>query len=55
MIKRADIIGSKSNVAKKARLPQATRGNYSDTFNLNQFNIKGSLLSLKHHFLAVPL
>ena len=42
MIKRADIIGSKSNVAKKARLPQATCGNYSDTFNLNQFNIKGS-------------
>ena len=57
MIKRADIEGSKSNVAKNARLPQASYpcGNYSDTFNLNQFNIKGSLLSLKHHFLAVPL
>ena len=44
MIKRADIEGSKSNVAKNARLPQASYpfGNYSDTFNLNQFNIKGS-------------
>ena len=44
MIKRADIEGSKSNIAKNARLPQASYicGNYSDTFNLNQFNIKGS-------------
>ena len=44
MIKRADIEGSKSNVAKNARMPQASYpcGNYSDTFNLNQFNIKGS-------------
>ena len=44
MIERADIEGSKSNVAKNARLPQASYpcGNYSDTFNLDQIKIKGS-------------
>ncbi len=45
MIGRADIEGSKSDVAKNAWPPQASYpcGNYSDTSNLRFLMIKGSL------------
>ena len=45
MIGRADIEGSKSNVAMNARLPQASYpcGNFSDTSSLKFKNAKGSI------------
>ena len=44
MIKRADIEGSKSNVAMNARLPQASYpcGNFSDTSTKGPKNQRGS-------------
>ena len=45
MIGRADIEGSKSNVAMFAWLPQASYpcGNFSDTSNLMNREVKGSI------------
>ena len=45
MIGRADIEGSKSNVAMNAWLPQASYpcGNFSDTSNLMNREVKGSI------------
>ena len=45
MIGRADIEGSKSNVAMNAWLPQASYpcGNFSDTSSRTQFRPKGSI------------
>ena len=45
MIGRADIEGSKSNVAMNAWLPQASYpcGNFSDTSSLKLLNTKGSI------------
>ena len=45
MIGRADIEGSKSNVAMSAWLPQASYpcGNFSDTSNLMNREVKGSI------------
>ena len=45
MIGRADIEGSKSNVAMNAWLPQASYpcGNFSDTSSLKFLNTKGSI------------
>ena len=45
MIGRADIEGSKRNVAMKAWLPQASYpcGNFSDTSNLKLLKTKGSI------------
>jgi hypothetical protein len=45
MIGRADIEGSKSNVAMNAWLPQASYpcGNFSDTSNLRFLMVKGSI------------
>ncbi len=45
MIGRADIEGSKSNVAMDAWLPQASYpcGNFSDTSSLKLLNAKGSI------------
>ena len=45
MIGRADIEGSKSNVAMNAWLPQASYpcGNFSDTSNWISFKCKGSI------------
>ena len=45
MIGRADIEGSKSNVAMNARLPQASYpcGNFSDTSSLKLLKAKGSI------------
>ena len=45
MIGRADIEGSKRNVAMKAWLPQASYpcGNFSDTSNLKPLKTKGSI------------
>ena len=45
MIGRADIEGSKSNVAMNAWLPQASYpcGNFSDTSNFRSWNVKGSI------------
>ena len=51
MIGRADIEGSKSNVAMNAWLPQASYpcGNFSDTSSCNLRNPKGSI---GHNFLV---